>query len=82
MGRERNKGGVGNFYTIPKLRRTQLRNLARKYAAELLLAQDSPEWAARHGIRAELGEESEFMTELERIADRIEATIRTQPASR
>lgn len=75
---ERNKGGVGNYYTIPRQRRIQVRNLARKFASELLRKMDTPDWVLSHGVRHELGEENEFMDELVRIADRVEASVRKQ----
>jgi hypothetical protein len=68
MGRDRNKGGVGNFFTIPRARRSEIRRLAREYAAELLRQQE-PYWAIERGLPEH--EVVEFSAELDRIADRI-----------
>lgn len=46
------------------------RLLARQYAKELLVDQDTPDWAQHHGIISH-EDASEFMDELERIAKRI-----------
>jgi hypothetical protein len=68
MGRDRNKGGVGNFFTVPRTRRSEIRNLARAYAAELVRQQE-PHWACDNGMPVH--EVEIFEEELKRIADRI-----------
>lgn len=74
---DRNKGGVGNFYTIPRARRSEVRKLARQFVAEFCRSTDTPEWVYNHGITHANGEATEFMQELHRIADRIEKTNET-----
>lgn len=72
MGRSRNKGGVDNFFTIPRARRTEIKQLARAYAAELIRQQE-PHWAIDRGMADY--EVVEFTSELERIADRISQAV-------
>jgi hypothetical protein len=68
MGRDRNKGGVNNFFTIPRARRSEIKRLARGYAAELIRQQE-PHWAHARGLPQH--EVDVFEDELRRIADRV-----------
>lgn len=47
----------------------EVRRLAKKYAADLLRGQDTPEWAIDNDIPTEM--HKVFLLELERIAERI-----------